>query len=71
MSQNEMILEYLRTHKEEGITPKEALNHIGCMRLSARIHDLRAMGYDIVMDLVDVPIRGGRKTKVSRYKLNG
>lgn len=68
-SQNEMILDYMKKHG--GITPAEALNHCGSMRLSARIHDLRAMGHEINMTLVDVPIRGGRKTKVARYSLNG
>lgn len=69
MTQNEMILAYMREHGS--ITPKEALNHCGCMRLSARIHDLRAMGHDIRMELVSVPVRGGKKARVSKYRLHG
>ena len=68
MTQIEMILAYMREHGS--ITPMEALNYCGCMRLSARIHDLRNMGHDIVMDLVTVKSRNGVKTKVSRYRLN-
>ena len=68
MTQKEMILAYMREHGS--ITPMEALNYCGCMRLSARIHDLRNMGHDIVMDLVTVKSRNGVKTKVSRYRLN-
>jgi len=69
MNQCELILKYMKEHG--GITPREALNHCGCMRLSARIHDLRALGHDIKMELVEVKIRGGHKTRVSRYSLNG
>lgn len=68
MTQIEMILAYMREHWS--ITPMEALNHCGCMRLSARIHDLRNLGHDIVMELVTVKSRNGVKTKVSRYRLN-
>ena len=63
MTQNEMILEHLKNHKE-GITPMDALNHYGCFRLSARISDLRHEGYEIVSE---------RETKngktYCRYKL--
>ena len=68
MNQCEQILAYIQEHGS--ITPMEALNYCGCMRLSARIHDLRNMGHDIVMDLVAVKSRSGVKTKVSRYRLN-
>ena len=39
MTQNGQILEYLMKHK--GITPMDALSEIGCMRLGARIWELR------------------------------
>lgn len=44
-SQSDMILEYLK--RFESITPMEALTACGCFRLSARIADLKALGYDI------------------------
>lgn len=50
MSQNKQILRYLQTHKR-GITPIDALNKFGCFRLSARIADLRGLGWDIRTDL--------------------
>lgn len=68
MTQVEQILQYMKEHG--GITPSEALNHCGSMRLSARIHDLRKLGYDIRMELVTVRTRGGHKVKVARYWLN-
>ena len=49
MSQNKQILRYLQTHKR-GLTPIDALNKFGCFRLSARIADLRGLGWDIRTD---------------------
>lgn len=69
MSQCEMILEYMQKHGS--ITPLEALNHCSCMRLTARIHELREQGYNIRMEPVTVKNRYGRKVRVSRYSLNG
>jgi len=45
MSQQIQILTYLKKHN--GITAVEALNHCGCFRLAARIHDLRMQGHRI------------------------
>lgn len=44
-TQNAMILDYLRAGNE--ITPLEALEKFGCLRLAARIADLRATGQNI------------------------
>ena len=44
-TQTEMVLDYMERFGE--ITPLEALTAIGCFRLSARIADLRAEGYEI------------------------
>jgi len=67
MNQCELIMEYIREHGS--ITPLEALNHCACMRLSARIHDLRERGHDIKMEIVTVKNRHGQKVRVSRYSL--
>ena len=56
-TQCEMIIEYLQRFGE--ITPLEALSAIGCYRLSARIADLRADGYDITMELAKGPKQYG------------
>lgn len=68
MNQCEKILAYIQEHGS--ITPMEALNHCACMRLSARIHDLRTEGHDIRMEVVTVKNRYGQKVRVSRYSLN-
>lgn len=51
-SQCSKILAYLK--EGNGITPIEALNLFGCFRLSARIADIKKMGYEIVSELVNV-----------------
>mgnify|MGYP005993141607 CR=1 FL=1 len=45
MSQNDGIINYLKQGKK--LTPIKALNKFGCFRLSARIFDLKQMGYNI------------------------
>lgn len=67
-SQSEMILHYLQTHKR-GITPMKALERFGCMRLSGRIHDLRAEGYMIATNIIEVQNRNGEISRVAEYRL--
>lgn len=49
-SQCEQILEALRQGRE--LTPLQALNEFGCMRLGARIWDLIRAGYNIQPTIV-------------------
>ena len=56
MSQKLQILNHLKNQKS--ITPIEALADYGCMRLGARILELRNVGYDIRTDLVE---RNGKR----------
>jgi len=44
-AQRKGILKYLQERGK--ITPLEALNEFGCLRLSARIYELRQIGWDI------------------------
>ena len=67
-SQNEMILKYLQTHKT-GITPLQALQKFGCLRLSGRIYDLRDQGYNILTNMVDVKTSDGDVKTVAQYRL--
>ena len=62
MSQNKMILKYLQTHKR-GLTPIDALQKFGCMRLGARISDLRGMGHNIRTDMEDNKNNRGRHAR--------
>lgn len=46
MSHNAVILGHLKSGRT--ITPLEALRLYGCMRLAARVHDLKGRGNDII-----------------------
>ena len=48
MTQNEMVLNHLRSH--DGISSMQAFRLYGITRLSARISDLRAQGHKIEME---------------------
>lgn len=68
MTQNEMILDHLTTHPN-GITPREAEDRFGCMRLASRISDLRDMGHNISKEWETHKNRFGRRVTYARYKL--
>lgn len=44
-TQNAQILRHMQTIGE--ITPLEALNYCGCLRLAARIHEIRSTGVEV------------------------
>lgn len=51
------------------ITPLDALREFGCMRLAARIHDLKAQGHVIVDERVHTSNRYGDKVSFKQYRL--
>ncbi len=61
MAQNEMILEHLL--KGWSITPLEALNLYGSLRLGARIYDLRSRGIRIERENA----KGSNGKRFARY----
>lgn len=69
MTQNEMILDHLRTYGK--ITPLSALEQYGCMRLAARIADLREQGkqdgFSIYMNMVSAKNRFGQTVSFAEY----
>ena len=67
MSDKARVLHHLREHGS--ITPLEALHEFGCMRLGARIWDLRHEGYDIVTDTVVAKDKNGERMSYARYVL--
>ena len=62
-SQTDRILDYLLTGKS--ITPLEALDMFGTMRLGARIADIKARGYIVYSEFVTTP----SQKKVKQYHL--
>lgn len=65
-TQNKEILEYLKKHGT--ITQRQAYT-FGCMRLPARISELRSSGFAIKTEMIKVRCKGGRSTRVARYSL--
>ena len=59
-AQNREVLAWLR---ERPITPMDAIKHLGCLRLGARIFDLRAEGHAIDRELIEVQRRDGSKAR--------
>ena len=58
-SQTRRILAYLKDGNK--ITPLEALEKFGTLRLGARIADIKALGYDVKSEFVTAP--SGKKVK--------
>lgn len=61
--QTARIIRHLESGKS--ITPLQALNLFGCLRLSARIYDIRDLGYKIKSE----PYRTPEGKIVSKYSL--
>ena len=68
MTQRDLILKHLRTHKK-GITSMDAIMKYGCTRLSAVIRALEDKGNVIEHIPETVKTRYG-KVSITRYKLN-
>ena len=66
-TQCERLLELLKLGLP--LTAHKALYGYSCLRLAARIHDLKQMGHQIEKRMVEVPTRDGRKARVAEYWL--
>jgi hypothetical protein len=66
-TQSEQILEYLQ--QNGSITPIDALMKFHCMRLGARIHDLKAEGHRIRTEMESHKTEDGRTSHYARYVL--
>ena len=67
MKQTERILQYM--HDFGSITQLEAMQDIGCMRLDARIADLKRDGHAIRREMETSKNRYGEETSYARYRL--
>lgn len=67
MSQRRMVLDYILDHG--GITPKDAEDKLGIMRLASRIHELKKEGYPIEDEWVTKKNRFGIETRFKKYTL--
>ena len=67
-TQCERLLEHLKLGLP--LTAHKALYGYSCLRLAARIHDLKQMGHQIERRMVEVQTRDGRKARVAEYFLS-
>lgn len=67
MTQNQQILAYMQTHGS--ITPKDAEREFACMRLGARIYDLKERGVPIETKIEYCLNKFGKETHYARYIL--
>lgn len=66
-TQSEQILEYMRTHGS--ITPMDAMLKLHCMRLGARIFDLKREGHNIRTKIESFKSEDGHTSHFARYFL--
>lgn len=67
MTQTDRVLMYMRDFGS--ISPVEAMRDLGCMRLAARISDLKKKGYVIQRDMVSSSNRYGDEVRYAMYRL--
>lgn len=66
-TQCQEILAWLEQGKP--LTQMMAIDKFGCMRLGARIHDLRNAGHNITCKLINVVNRHGDTCRVAEYRM--
>ena len=69
MSVTQCKLLLARLMSGASITPREAYNEWGIMRLGARIWDLKHMGYNIITEQETAYNRFGKPTRFAKYRL--
>ena len=67
MSQSKKIIDYMERHGS--ITPMEAMQELGIMRLGARIYDLKESGVKIITETEIGKNRDGVTVHYARYRL--
>lgn len=66
MTQCQMIMSYINEHGS--ITPQEAMNKLGIMRLAARINEIDSPGYPIIREMEKGTNRFGEPVRYARYR---
>ena len=66
-TQTERVYDYMLEFGS--ITPLDALRDLGCMRLGARVWELRNRGIPVVSDMIGVKNRWGDTVRVAQYSL--
>ena len=67
MSQATDVIEYIRDNGS--ITTKQAMEDLGCYRLSGRIYDIKAIGIEVEKEMITVQNRNGKDCRVAKYTI--
>ena len=67
--QNSRLTSYLRRSGSSGVTQVSALTNCGIMRLSERIRELEAMGFEFHRERLDIRNRDGNICHPMKYVL--
>lgn len=67
MTQKDKVLQHLQEHGS--ITPLEALKEYDCMRLGARIYDLKRAGHRITTERETAINNRGERVAFARYRM--
>ena len=67
MTQSKKILHYIQTHGS--ISPQEAHDYFGCMRLGAKIYDLKKQGHNIISEREEGLNKFGEPCHWARYRM--
>jgi hypothetical protein len=63
------IDELIDLMKQGWVSPSMALAGTGCMRLAARVHDIRTLGYKVISRNVKRKNRLGRTITYKEYRI--
>lgn len=63
--QADRIIAYMKEHG--GITSLDAARDLGCMRLGARIFEIKERGIEVKSEFINVENRFGEICRVKRY----
>lgn len=67
VSQATDVIEYCLKHGS--ITAKQAMDDLGCYRLSARVYDIRSFGIVVNKEMITVQNRNGVDCRVAKYTI--
>lgn len=69
VTRKQRVLDAMKNHDAKTITPFYAINHLGDTRLAATIHQLKADGHEISMEMREGTNKFGDEIRYAKYKL--
>jgi len=69
VTRKQRVLDAMKNHSTNTITPFYAINHLGDTRLAATIHQLKADGHEISKEMCEGTNKFGDEIRYAKYKL--